>query len=117
MKRKTKAKNPADKAGQEALTPAPEGNLSETFVLDGDFYYLLPPRSEEECDRVKSRILKSKRIDPLDLWYDPALERRVLVDDYDRYDIYEEEKIPFSTQKLDLPNRQDVERWLLQKYQ
>ena len=77
------------------------------MIIDDEFKNLLPPLSDEDYMGLQESLKKEGCRDPLVIWGD------ILVDGHNRYQICNENNIPFQIVQRDFKDRNEVILWII----
>lgn len=80
-------------------------------VIDETFRALIPPLSQQEREGLEAALVKDGCREPLSVWKENGHE--VLIDGHHRFEICGRRSIPFKTTTIDLPNRNEVQIWII----
>lgn len=78
-------------------------------TIDPEFRDLIPPMSAEERAQLTANVLREGCRDPLVVWKSEQL----LLDGHNRFEICEQNEIPYDTKEIDLPDRDAAKDWII----
>lgn len=78
-------------------------------TIDPEFRDLIPPMSAEERAQLTANVLREGCRDPLVVWK----SEQILLDGHNRFEICEQNEIPYETKEIDLPNRDAAKDWII----
>jgi hypothetical protein len=75
--------------------------------IDPEFKALIPSLSQDKYQNLEQSIVNEGCRDSLLLW------NNILIDGYNRYEIYQKYNIPFTTSKKSFDNEHEVNNWII----
>jgi len=85
--------------------------MSEDFMIDPEIEALLPPRTPEEFEKLRAKILESEHVD--DLVVLKYGDVRILGDGHGRLKICQGEGIPYTTREVEVKDRDAALQWVI----
>lgn len=76
--------------------------------IDQEFKGLIPPLTEEEFKQLEQNCIKDGILESIKTW------QGVIVDGHNRYEIANNNGIPYKEQEIDFKSRADVIEWIIQ---
>lgn len=74
--------------------------------IDEEFKALIPPLSVSEYEQLEENLIKKGCRDPICVW------EGIIIDGHNRYEICNRHEIPYTTQCIDLNDRNEVIAWI-----
>jgi len=79
-----------------------------SLIIDKEFKALIPPLTDEEYKQLETNCIKDGILESIKTW------QGVIVDGHNRYEIANNNGIPYKEQEIDFKSRADVIEWIIQ---